>query len=86
MVMIYFFRNTVRKFLLLIRGIWVKLYGVHIAAGKIGRCIDIQTAITVALLVLKRRVNKNLLQLIIASLASLDKRANFEIIRVPSAI
>ena len=71
MVMIYFFRNTVRKFLLLIRGIWVKLYGVHIAAGKIGRYIDIQTAITVALLALKRRVN-NLRQLIIASLASLD--------------
>ena len=71
MVMINFFRNTVRKFLLLILGIWVKLYGVHIAAGKIGRYIDIQTAITVALLALKRRVN-NLRQLIIASLASLD--------------
>ena len=43
---------------------------VHIAAGKIGGYIDIQTAIAVAQLALKDQENKNLRQRIIVFVAS----------------
>jgi 26S proteasome regulatory subunit N10 len=46
------------------------IHGVHIAAGKIGGYIDVQTAIAVAQLALKHRENKNLRQRIIVFVAS----------------
>jgi len=46
------------------------IQGVHIAAGKIGGYIDVQTAIAVAQLALKHRENKNLRQRIIVFVAS----------------
>jgi 26S proteasome regulatory subunit N10 len=46
------------------------IHGVHAAAGKIGGCIDVQTAIAVAQLALKHRENKNLRQRIIVFIAS----------------
>lgn len=46
------------------------IQGVHVAAGKIGGYIDIQTAIAVAQLALKHRENKNLRQRIIVFVAS----------------
>ena len=46
------------------------IQGVHIAGGKIGGYIDVQTAIAVAQLALKHRENKNLRQRIIVFVAS----------------
>ena len=44
--------------------------GLHIAAGKIGGYIDVQTAIVVAQLAFKHRLIKNLLQSIVEFAAS----------------
>ena len=46
------------------------ILGVHIAASKIRRYIDLQTAIAVSQLVLKHRENKNLCRRIIVFAAS----------------
>ena len=66
--MVLIFMNTVRRFLLRIRRIWVKLSKVFILL--LTRYIDVQTAIAVAQLALKHRENKNLRQRIIVFVAS----------------
>ena len=63
------FTNTVQRVLLLIRRI---ILGLHtIAAGKIGKYIDVQTAIAVAQLAFNHREIKNLMQRIIEFATSL---------------
>ena len=67
-----FFMNTVQRVLVThTKDLGQIIDGLHIAAGKIGGYIDVQTAIAVSQLSFNHRVTKNLLQHIVEFSVSL---------------